>query len=309
MKMARIRFLEQGEAVRLPKGGRFLPKGLQKRAAAYCKPYCLTAERGILTGILQTDAETGMTADWRKNAEKLMRLLQKEEVVILLPPPAGELPRGILPFATGKRLLCLFAFVGAAEALRRQGKEPAQCRYLLAGGDAAAWRAALTSMGNEGNHLSIFTANPNAAGALVQELFAERGLMTEVFSSPKNPAFLQADVVFCCGMEQCAYEYMLQKGAIWIDLAGNHPALRRLLERRQDVIALDGFFFRKAEQQMNGQTTEADAFLSCGIFRENWQFPLVEAARSEMFSALREMGYDVSGFSAEGKRVKIQRKP
>lgn len=309
MKMAKVRFLEKGERAVLPKGGRLLPEAVQKKYVETCRPYRLTAERDILTGILQTDAENSMMQVWRKNAVKLMERLKKEGVEIILPPIEGELPRGILPFADGKRLTNLFAFEGAAEALSRQGKHPEECRYLLVGGNEDDWRVALTSMGNEVNHLSIFTLDPNGAKELTQELFEERGLMTEVFSSPKNAVFSQADVVVCCGMEQRAYEHMLGKGTVWVDLAGNRPVLRRLMEHRTDVVAMDGFFFKKEEMQMEGRMAEAEAFLSCSIFRENYHFPLEQAAGKEMLCECKERGYAVSGFSLLGKRVKIRRKP
>ncbi|MBR3910182.1 MAG: hypothetical protein IKJ54_02660, partial [Anaerotignum sp.] len=181
--------------------------------------------------------------------------------------------------------------------------------YLLVGGNEDNWRTALTSAGNEVNHLAIFTLDPDSAKELTQELFAERGLMTEVFSSPKNQVFRQADVVFGCGMEQRAYEHMLKDGAVWLDLAGNRPVLRRLMEKRPDVVAVDGFFFKKDGLQTEGRFAEAEAFLSCPIFRENFRFSLAEAVRSEMLCELQEKGYAVSGFSALGKRVKIRRNP
>lgn len=307
MKTAKIRFLENGESAVLPKGGKLLPKGLRNKVIESCKPYRLTAEKDVLTGILQTDAENGMTQIWRKHAVKLMERLRKEGVEIIIPPIEGELPRNILPFAEGRRLTNLFAFAGAAEALKRKGKNPAECNYLLVGGNADGWRTALTSAGNEVNRLAIFTLDPNSAKELTQELFEERGLMTEVFSFPKNQVFSQADAVFCCGMEQRAYEHMLGNGAVWIDLAGNRPVMRRLQEKRPDLSAVDGFFFKRDGVQQESRFAEAEAFLSCEIFRENWQFPLAEAARKEMLCELQEKGYAVSGFSALGKRVKIKK--
>lgn len=306
MKMAEIRFLEKGEQAVLPKGGKLLPKGWQRGYIEKRRPFRLEEEGDSLTAVLQTEKENAMTAIWRKNAEKLLEALKKKEVTIVIPPAEGDLPRDLLPFAEGRRLANLFAFRGAAEALKRQGKNPEECTYLLAGGNHETWRGALISMGNEVNHLAIFTPDPDETKELVQELFAERGMMTEVFSSPKNPVFQQADVVFCCGMEQRAYEHMLKEGVVWIDLVGNRPVLRKLQERRRDVATMDGFFFRRGKKQAEGRFAEAEAFLSCEIFRENWQFPLAEAAEKEMLCELQERGYAVSGFSLMGKRVKIR---
>ena len=306
MKMAEIRFLEKGEQAVLPKGGKLLPKGWQRGYIEKRRPFRLEEEGDSLTAVLQTEKENAMTAIWRKNAEKLLEALKKKEVTIVIPPAEGDLPRDLLPFAEGRRLANLFAFRGAAEALKRQGKNPEECTYLLAGGNHETWRGALISMGNEVNHLAIFTPDPDETKELVQELFAERGMMTEVFSSPKNPVFQQADVVFGCGMEQRAYEHMLKEGAVWVDLAGNRPLLRNLRERRRDVATMDGFSFRRGKKQAEGRFAEAEAFLSCEIFRENWQFPLAEAAEKEMLCELQERGYAVSGFSLMGKRVKIR---
>ena len=305
MEKIRVRFLEKKEQVPLPVGVKMLPESWQKIYIEKRKPFRLEGD----TAILHTTAENGRTSLWRNNAVKLLEALKKKGVSVIIPPAEGDLPREILPFADGRRLTNLFAFQGAREVLKRQGKQPEECRYLLAGGNEAAWRAALVSMGNEANHLSIFTADVGEAKKLEQELFAEWGLLAEVFASPKNPVFQEADVVFGCGMEQRKYEYMLKEGAVWIDLAGNRPVLRKLTEKRPDVTAVDGFFFRKGKKQLEGRSAEAEAFLSCPAFRENWEsFPEGDAGK-EILCALQEMGYGLSGFSLMEKRVKIRRKP
>ncbi|MBQ2879116.1 MAG: hypothetical protein IJE27_00310, partial [Anaerotignum sp.] len=267
------------------------------------KPYYMEEEAAVL----QTTAE--QSPYFRKQAEKMLEELKQRGTEIIIPPVEGELPQEILPFADGRRLTQLFAFQGAEKILRRQGKNPEECRYLLAGGNEEAWRAALISMGNGVNHLAVFTADTGKAKKLEQELFEEYGLMAEVFASPKHPAFGMADAVFGCGMEQRRYEYMLGEGAVWIDLAGNRPVLRKLAENRTDAVILDGFFFRKGKGQMEGRSAEAEAFLSCPCFRENFSFPLPERAGKEILCELQEKGYALSGFSFLGKRVKIMRKP
>ena len=309
MKTAKVRFLEKGEEAELPKWAKFLPKNGQKRCIEKRKPYCIRIEKEGLAAVLQTTAENSMTAVWRKNGEKLLERLKRDGVAIIIPPLEGELPRDVLPFADGKRLMTLFAFPGAKEVLKRQGKNPEECMYLLAGCNEKIWRSALVSMGNEVNHLAIFTADVKGAEKLEQELFEERGLLTEVFASPKNPVFSQADVVFCCGMEQRKYEHMLKNNAVWIDLAGNRPVLRRLAERRQDVTVADGFFFSRESRQMDGRWAEAEVFCSCESFRENWKFSPAETKGRKILCELKEMGYAVSGFSFLGNRVKIQKKP
>lgn len=301
MQRVRVRFLEKGEAARLPKGAKLLPKGWQRAYIERRKPYYMEEEAAVL----QTTAE--QSPYFRKQAAQMLEKLKRDGVEIIIPPVEGELPRDILPFADGRRLTNLFAFPGAKEILKRQGKNPEECRYLLAGGNEEAWRTALISMGNEVNHLAVFTADTGEAKKLEQELFEEYGLMAEVFASPKHPAFGAADVVFGCGMEQRRYEYMLGEGAVWIDLAGNRPVLRKLAERRRDVVALDGFFFRKGKEQMEGRMAEAEAFLSCDTFRRNFSVPLSETEGKGILCELQERGYALSGFSLMGNRVKIKK--
>ena len=308
MKAAKVRFLEKGETPVVPKGMKILPKGVQKKYIEKRKPYRVDPGE-ILIAILQTTAEEGMSSVWRKNARTMLERLKKDGIAIIIPPTTGELPWDILPMAKGKKLMQFFAFAGAKEALRRMGKQSEESRFLLAGGDAEVWRSILLSMGTDVNHLSILTDAKKEAEVLGQELFEEYGLLTEVFASPKNPLFAQADVVFGCGLEQRNYSHILKEGAIFIDLAENRPVLRKLQESRLDVTVIDGFFFRRGEKQMDGSTAEAEAFLSCPIFRENWSFSPEYSVGKEILCELEEKGYAVSGFSIGEKRVKIRKNP
>lgn len=308
MELARVRFLEKGEQAVLPVWTKLLPKQWRQKKLVDSYPYRLTQEDGVLTGILQAERTAVLTAAWRRGAAQLLAALEQEGAGIIVPPAEGEFPRERLPFAEGRRLAQLFAFAGAAEALRRQGKNPEECAFLLAGGEPHIWQRVLSSMGNEVNRLAIFTQEPKTAEPLVQRLYAEKGLLTEVFSSPKNPAFAEADVVLSCGMEQYAYERILKKGAVWLDFAGNRPILRRLRELRPDVSAAEGFFFRMEDSgQAEGRLAEAKAYLGCAPFREGFSAEDWDGER--LFSALQEKGFAVSGFSAFGKKVKIKRKP
>lgn len=305
MTWARLRFLEAGEEAILPGWAKWLP--VRFRYAERHRPYRIQREGGETIGILQTEKEGAVAPGWRQGASALLTALQQEGVSIVVPPVEGEFPREVLPFAEGRRLATLFAFAGAAEALRRLGKEPAEGRFLLAGGEPGLWRAALASMGAEGNHLAIFTDVPEQAEPLLQELYAERGLLAEVFSSAKNPAFREADAVLSCGMEQRAFEHILKKEAVWMDLAGNRPMLRRLQQLRPDIIAAEGFFFHVGEKQMEGRIAEAEAYLSCPIFRQCWEQAWSQTKPESVLAALQESGIAVSGFSAFGKRVKVRR--
>lgn len=310
MEPARVRFLEEGEEPVLPKWTKLLPQRWRQRKTVDTYPYTLTRVDGVLTGILQAERTAALTADWRRGAVRLLAALEEAGAAIIVPPAEGEFPRERLPFAEGRRLAQLFAFAGAAEALRRQGRNPEESAFLLAGDEPHIWGRVLSSLGNEVNRLAIFTQEPETAEGVVQRLYAERGLMAEVFSSPKNAALGAADVVLSCGMEQRAYEHILKRGCIWLDFAGNRPVLRRLRSLRPDISAAEGFFFRMAAEggeQAEGRLAEARAYLGCEAFREGFSAEDWDGER--LFSALQEKGFSVSGFSAFGKRVKIKLYP
>ncbi len=305
MEAARIRFLDVGETAALPRWSRLLPVAWQKKLTERYYPFRLTREDGMLTGVLQTERAAVLCGKRRREALRLLEALAESGAGIIIPPAEGEFPRERLPFAEGRRLAQLFAFSGAAEAVRRRGKNPEESAFLLAGGEAHIWGRMLASMGNKVNRLAIFTQKPRAAEGLERMLYAERGLAAEVFSSPKNPVFREAVVVLCCGMEQYAYEHILKKGCVWLDFAGNRPVLRRLRGLRADIAAAEGFFFRKegSGERIEGRAAEASAYLGCEAFRES--FFAEDWDGEQLFSALREEGLSVSGFSAFGKTVKI----
>lgn len=306
MGYGEIRFLEEDEKPFLPGWVHFLPQKWQNRYLLQKCPYLLEREGENLLGILQTERTGAMAADWRRAALALFAEMEREGAVILVPPPEGELPLGNLPFADGRRLAAVFAFAGAAEALRRQGKEPAAATYLICGGEERLWRSILAGMGQEVNRLAIFTQEPQKAEALAAQFYETQGLVVEIFSSPKHPAFAAADAILSCGMEQRAYEHSLKRGCFWLDLAGNRPALRRILQNRPDIAAAEGFFFHMGERQLEGRFAEAEAFLRCAAFRQAWAQADISA---ELPAVLAAEGFAVSGFSTFGKRVKLRQKP
>lgn len=306
MQKGRIRFLEKGEQALLPGWTRFLPAAWRESYTMARRPYRLEEREGFWEGILQTERGKLTEEGWRRGAAALLEEMKGKGVGIVIPPAEGELPRDVLPFAEGRRITAVFAFAGAAEALRRQGKEPAQASYLIAGGEPWLWTQAFASMGNEVNRLGIFTAERRAAARAAERLYEERGLVAEIFFSPKNPYFAQADAVISCGTERRSYEHILKEGCFWLDLAGDRPTLRRLLRLRPDIAAAEGFYFRRrdGEAEMDGQDAEAEGYIDCPAFRSRWQ----DAETEGVFSELSAQGLRVSGFSALGKRVKIAKR-
>ena len=306
MQAVRLRFLTKEESPKLPFFFRFLPPSKRERLLPLFRPFLMeerTGEPALSDCVLQTKQRAGFSPQWKRAFSLLDTTLKDGGTAILIPPTDGEWKEYSLPLAKGEKLAGLFAFAGASEALKRKGKDPADASWLITGGDPARWEALSAVMGNEVNRLSLFTARPKDAAPFCEKLYRERGLVTEVFSSPKNPAFQKADAVLSCGMEQLPLEYLLKTGAFWLDLAGCRSVLRRLLSVRPDVTACEGFFFKDGEKQREGREAEALLFLKEPAFRRLWE---TDFHPDETFLlTLPETSLSVSGFSALGKRVKI----
>lgn len=306
MQTGRVRFLGKGEQPILPGWTRLLPTAWREGYTRRRRPYRLEERDSAWEGVLHAAPEQAAEGAWREAAREMLEEMAREGVGIVIPPAEGDFPRDCLPFAEGRELAALFAFAGAAEALRRQGKEPGRAAYLVAGGGAGIWEKAFSSMGNEVNRLGIFTAEKREAEAAAARLYEERGLAVEIFSSPKNPYFGLADVVLSCGMEQGRMGHSLKQGCFWLDLAGNRAELRRLMRIRPDIVAADGFYFRTGGggAQAEGREAEAWAYACVPEFRRWWA---QGGDGGAALGALLAEGYCVSGFSALGRRVKVRK--
>ncbi|WMI81107.1 hypothetical protein [Anaerotignum sp. MB30-C6] len=305
MKIAEVRYLEKEEQLVLPRWTSILTEKMRSKYILSKRPFTIHEKDDTLYGVLSFHGGQGLPSPWREKAEAMVKVLAAEGAGILIAPYEGEIPHKILPVATGKILAALFAFDGAAEALRRQGKNPEEAHFLIAGNDMDVLPLILAGMGDYVNHLSFFVDNIGELEGLQEELYIEKGLLTETFSSPKNPLFTEADAIIVCGMEQTGYEHILKRYAVYIDAVGNRPALRRLSQRRWDVAVAEGFYFHYAGQQLESRRAEAVAFISHMDFRGFWLNNFPEGEAREIYFMLKENGFSVSGFSALGKRVKI----
>lgn len=308
MKIGEVRYLESEKKLALPAWVGLLPAGLQERYILKKKPFTITEEQDVLHGVLSVPLGNGLSQAWRSKAEEMLRQMEAADVAIIVPPQFGELPQEILPIAYGGVLTALFAFAGAGEALRRQGKNPQEAQYLLAGGQAAQLRRVLAGLGGDVNRLSFFGDAFPELGTMQEKLYEESGLLLTHTASRKSPLLAEADAVIICGMEQTGFEHILKRYAVVIDAAGNRPVLRRLMERRWDVAAAEGFYFTVAEgEAQEGKWAEALAYTTLPEFRRLWQWETTFIEESLAFTALQTAGFRIKGFSALGKRVKIQK--
>jgi len=305
MSIGRMVFLQ--EEARLPKLLQKLPLSLREKYLLHWHPYTITKEEAYLLGVLQCPWGSGLSDVWRTKAEALLREMKASGCAIVVAPWDGEIPRQILPVSFGNVLLSLLAFEGAREALRRKGKNAEAAKFVLVGGSTQHISFVLGGIGTFVNQLSFFHDSPSDLEEVQERLFIEHGLLSEVFSSVKNPLLSEADVVIDCGSESPAYAFTMKKNGVWITVNGNRPGLRRLLANRPDVLAMEALFVKNKDGvEMDTRQMEAILYCENRDFRDLWHGDISLA--EDVSAMIKDAGILPSGFIALGKRQKIAKK-
>lgn len=297
-----LSFLRENELPQIPKWAIYLPEKWKKAYILKHCPYIQKEENDILYCRLQTTKAQYFQTAWRKVVKTLLEEQKQAGVQVVCSPMAADLPQGILPFATGKKLTTLFAIDGAMLALERMGKSLEESRWVIADGNTPQTEILLSLLPETINHVAIWTDRPEVFADWKEEMLEERGIVAEVFTSCGNPTFREADVVLSCIKEGIAMVYALQKGAFLLDLAGNRHLLETLAQRRTDVITSDNFFFLAERVQQVACEAEAWAYCKNKVFRAFWRDTKQALQAKEILS---EMGISPVGFQIGEKRRKI----
>lgn len=305
MEIINITCLRQKSQRHRPKWVGKLPESwAEKWQLKHC-PWVETAEAAGCY-CLQTNGEGCFLQPWREKAAELLRQAADQGAKIALSPLAADLPQGILPFATGKKLCLLFGAEAAATALESLGKCPEGVSFVVADGGSWETEAVLAALPSWVNRLGILTDRQPFFASWQERFLEERGLVVEVFSSVGYGVFREADVVLSCAKGNGAMAYALAEGAVLLDLVGNGTVTENIALRRPDVLAADGFFFGTQKEMEAGDLTEARAYCENEMFQAYFDAPGAEKAAE----AKVQLGQLCPvGFLLGGKRRKIVKKP
>lgn len=265
MAIGRVRYLEDDEKVNMEKWANYLPQYLQEKYIFYRRPFVINKVDDYWEGVLSIPLGEGLPYNWREKCEELIINMQLEGVTVLVSPKEGEFPQDILPFARGKKLMGVLTFFHMEEILERVAenneneniKNIETTNFVIAGGNAHDIGTLTYFMPLEVNNLAFFHSNLDEMEELQEYFFANRGLPTEMFASPKNPVLSNADVVFLCDNSILAYEHILKKNCVFIDIIGNKIVTKKIVETRPDVTVIDGFLYERNEQVYTYEEWEA----------------------------------------------------
>ncbi len=297
-----LSFLQEHGLPQMPKWAMHLPNKWKKAyILKYC-PYIEQEQNEILHCHLQVTKEQYFQSAWREVVKTYLEKQKKAGIQVVCAPMAADLPQGILPFATGKKLTTLFAMEGGILALERMGKSLAESRWVIADGNTDQTEQLLALLPETINHVAICTDRPESFAVWKEEMLEERGIVAEVFTSYGNPTFREADVVLSCVKDGIAMVYALQKNAFLLDLVGNHRLLEMLAQRRPDVMTSDNFFFLAERVQQAASEAEAWAYCKDKVFRTFFHNNRQVLQAKEAVSG---MGIFPAGFQIGEKRRKI----
>lgn len=287
----------------LPKWMNRMPEKWKEHYALHHLPF-LQSEMEYGTKIcMQTDKEGYFSPLWREQTKQALEQAKAQGAVIALSAMAADMPKGILPFADGRRLAALFAIEGAALALERMGRSKEEGKYIIADGTFAP--ILLDCLPPWINHLGIVTDRPAYYVSYQENCLLEQGLVMEIFSSVGNPIFRDGDAVLSFSKGGRGMVYAMKDNAFFLDLAGNEALLTHFAEARHEIVTADGFFFRHGEREYPSMLAEAHAFCLCPSFR---RFFLEDSDAKEAKEALIELGFSPCGFSIGAHRRKILRR-
>lgn len=296
--------LQEKERPQLPSFLYHLPQSWQQYYLLRYQPWRKTDES---TYCLQTDRENCFRQPWREKAAQLLQTAQENGAKIVISPLAADLPQGILPFATGRHLTLLCCMQGAEEALRRKQIAKEQARFVLIDGGTEDTHLLLSLLPDWVNHFALCTDHPVDFMDWQEDMLANRGLVTELFSSLGHQALKQAHVVLTLRSHSKSLVHTVASDAYVCMPYGNPALLAAFQQQRPDVAAVDGFFFSQNGTRIPCTQAEAWAYCHIAPFALFHQTKSQTAAKNALL-AFQEQDFCVCGFQSGTKTCKIAKK-
>ncbi len=240
----------------------------------------------------------------QKILEKLLKNFQEKGVQIVVPPIQSSLPMGILPLSDGKAVKGFYVMEAITKFLSIQKRDLKNTRVVLVDGGNVLTQLILDRIYPNVNFLSILSDRQEDFEHKVQEIYEDCGLNVYLFSNGKNTAMAEADIILNCGCEMQNYDYTIQRGAFYFDIAQNKRKLHRLMVRRNDIFLADGILLRKEKHPYTDKEVEGAAYVNKEDFQSflSSSYDPQESQNAE--NSLKEDQLQFLGFTCLGKRVR-----
>lgn len=308
MKFASICYCKTMDDIRINSIIKRIPKRLldfyiKKKNPYTCKEVTLLEAEGleIILPLLQ---EEEYSQKWDEIVTKTLEELKEKEVEIVISPTKGIFPNNIIKIADGKAIFALLLNPVIDKALKYVQKEKKSSEFLIIDGGNFLTNLILDSIYPNVNFLSIYTDRAENFEQRAKEIYEDTGLILQVFSNCKNALLKEADVIINGGCDMENYDYYFKKKSIYLDVNKNRQKLKRLRQKREDMLFIDGLELKIDNAYYTSEVFEAIEYVKNKEFR-NFLSKQYNKEKGEFLRKdLKQYKMGISAFRCNGEIVK-----
>jgi len=241
----------------------------------------------------------------RKIIFRAMNSLKLSDVEIIMPPVNIEIEQsnGVM-VADGTRLFPFFMCQAIKKWARENRRDLRFCEAAVINGRIEHTESVLDHICEELNFLTVVDLNDDRDRLLdkADRIFDDTGL--NVVVRGKNKAVLKtADIII--NTSSVDFDTAYKRGAVVFDLSGDVERRRHLIDRRPDVMVVDGLLINYKNSGIPLALFEMAVYLKNRNFRNiilkgyDWE------TGAAVFRFIGRMGLDIFSFMQMGKIVRV----
>ncbi len=199
--------------------------------------------------------------------EKTLDQLAEDGVELVVKPKESEIDfPDIINIASGKYHIPFLINKVMSKTIKTTHKNIKDIEVAIIHDDDCLTDCFIDNISTEVNHLTILTESPESFEDVREELLYDLGLDLQLLS--KNKANMKmADVVINTGFHDEKWDYNFKNKAIYFDLGNNTEKIKQLLRKREDILVVDGFNIKMAQETVSVADFEPALFIKSREYR------------------------------------------
>ncbi|MCI8342732.1 MAG: hypothetical protein HFE62_05935 [Firmicutes bacterium] len=208
-----------------------------------------------------------------EDADLKLRLIKKAAAVFLEKKTEIVINRDKIPMVngfkevTGSVAMAFFMKYIINEAARLKGIDLSSAEIVVIDGENLQTYAVINSIKEEVNNLWIHTYQKKRLEAVVDMVYEYSGLLAECFENAESCAMAGGDIIINCRGDMENFDFILKKGAIFIDVSGMSGKFNRLAEERKDMFAFNDCRFKIGNEMTDSYGAEAYFLIKLRAFQ------------------------------------------
>lgn len=308
MKFASICYCKTIDDIRINGIIKRMPKRLvdfyikKKNPYMYKEVTLLEAEGLEVTLPLLQEEE--YTQKWDEILAKTLEELKEKEVEIIIPPAKCVFPNSTMKIADGKAIFALLLNPVIDKCLKYFQKEKKHSEFLIIDGGNFLTKVILDSVYPYVNFLGVYTDRAEDFEQTAKEIYEDTGLILQVFSNCKNALLKQADVIINGSYDMENYDYYFKKKSIYLDVNKNRQKLKRMRQKREDMLFIDGLELKIDNAYYTTEIFEAVEYVKNKEFR-NFLSKQYDKEKGEFLrKEFKQYGTEICSLRCNGEIIK-----